>query len=989
MMKDLATSTSGSPRNVWRKLGAALELAEQGDFIAAERLLRRVRYDPNLPGEVLSLFRRQIAALAAARGSGRAGPRGLVSTRPGGAPALAVPSDYLLLPPGVVRPPVRRLDPEAAPPSKFPAALTLPPFVGARNDTAFLADAATAWSGLARQRGRIARVHVIHTPASGADAATSSEALVGALGRLERSPVVDPEVAVTIFAPGLDRAPGAEAVPHAPQAPEAAPHLARIAESADLVVFLSGDARPDPELLLRLVPAAEVSDLVVMAFVPTPEGPSSGLITPFSSAALARSFGGRYPYRQLRGLNMAVPAALLRRAGGPEIRFDSHWMAGRELGSRLHDLGAYFLPVALPGLAGCDDRGGESGDEALFEALVSNPWDRKRDGRFEVPKVSVYIPAYNAAGYISRAVDSVLEQDFEDLEVCIAIDGARDTTLEVLEAAYADEPRVRWQAGRNGGIGHASNRAIGMARGAYIGQLDSDDCLKPGAIRRLAGVLDESPDIVCAYGSCERVDAAGDYVKDEYAWPVFSREKMMLTSIVHHFRMFRRQAWERAGHFREDIVNAVDYDIFLKLAETGRVHHVEEILYQRRWHGENTSNVNEGFQTSNTYRVQREALERQGLARYWDVHVPDPEDPRRITYRRRPGTGLVVFWPDYSRSNPYPKLLYAKAAETNEIVSGPIEAALRALETVPKGGRAVFHLHWLNLLFRDVPDAAAAQAVADDFVAKLEAFQTGGGRVVWTVHNAVSHEAPFHAVEMALSRRIAALADRVHLHSAASLPEVQADLALDPAKVRVSRHGSYLGVYPDLINRAGARRQLGLGAEEDVILFAGQVRAYKGFDQLLPAFRAILDARPQARLLIAGEAKLDIEDLVVSALGEARRDRVLRTDRFVDDSELQIFFRAADVAVFPYRAILTSGSLLMSLSFGLPAVVPAVGMTREVLEGRDAGVLYDGAEGAAGVQAALEALLARKDAGTLATAAANARALAEELDWPDFGPVLG
>src|SRR5699024_4540363 len=115
---------------------------------------------------------------------------------------------------------------------------------------------------------------------------------------------------------------------------------------------------------------------------------------------------------------------------------------------------------------------------------------------------------------------------------------------------------------------------------------------------------DENPDIACAYASCERVDAAGDYIKDEYSWPVFSREKMMITSIAHHFRMFRRYAWERTTKFREDIVNGVDYDIFLKMSEVGKFHHIDEKLYQRRWHGENTSHVNEHHQTANTYRVQ-------------------------------------------------------------------------------------------------------------------------------------------------------------------------------------------------------------------------------------------------------------------------------------------------------------------------------------------------------------------------------------------------
>ncbi len=110
---------------------------------------------------------------------------------------------------------------------------------------------------------------------------------------------------------------------------------------------------------------------------------------------------------------------------------------------------------------------------------------------------------------------------------------------------------------------------------------------------------------MCAYSSAERIDADGNYVKPEYSFPVYTREKMLLTSIAHHFRLFRRQAWARTTGFREDLLNAVDYDMFLKLSELGPFHHVEEVLYQRRWHGGNTSLVNEEMQTRNTMVVQK------------------------------------------------------------------------------------------------------------------------------------------------------------------------------------------------------------------------------------------------------------------------------------------------------------------------------------------------------------------------------------------------
>lgn len=416
--------------------------------------------------------------------------------------------------------------------------------------------------------------------------------------------------------------------------------------------------------------------------------------------------------------------------------------------------------------------------------------------------------------------------------------------------------------------------------------------------------------------------------------------------------------------------------------------HVDEVLYQRRWHGRNTSSVNEAAQTSNTYRVQHEALRRQSLVRYWEVSAPDPAQPRMITYARRPGLDVVVFWPDYSTVNPYAKLLYARAAARAEVIAGPIGAAFLALREVVPPARVTFHLHWLNFLFRDLPDAEAAQAAADAFLEKLATFRTQGGRIVWTMHNTLSHDADFPEVELALSRRIAALAEVIHLHSAASLPEVRPLLGPAEAKVRVSRHGHYIGVYPDRISAPAARRQLGLDAGDDVMLFTGQVRPYKGIDTLLQAFRTLLQERPRLTLVIAGAAKVDIAALIETELGPAARARLHHHDRFIEDGEMQLFFRAADVAVYPYRRILTSGSLMLSLSFGLPAIVPEVGMTREVLEGSGAGLLYDGEAGGAALAAALREFFARKDAGRLDAMRVAARDTAARCDWPDLGETL-
>lgn len=958
------------PRNLWTRFRVALDLAGRGDFYASRQVLDGLKYHPDATPELIALYAGQ-----------------LQSARAAAVQQINRPVDYLgSSDPRLLRP-FRRLDATAGFPKPYPWGMALPDFTGSANDYRFLQESAAAL--VPGAPAAVRRIHVLWSP-QGTSAAAGD--LLTALrgqsfaGRIDLTVFAGTEGAPAVSG-GADL-PGGGTVtlcPHDLLSPGGLAALAAVCAGADLLVFLTGRAAPDPELLECARRQAEVSDAVVQPLVPPPE--AKGFGTPLSDLPLRSRFSGRYPFREVAGLNMIVPVRLLARTGLPDGRFSSSFMAARELAYRLFVQGAWFIPLPLPGLDGYDDAKQFPGDVEIYKALSPNHWDRKRDRHNEVARVTVYIPAYNASKYIERAVESVLSQDVADLDVCIANDGSRDGTLAVLEQIYASEPRVRWSDNPNGGIGFASNTAVRMSRSLYIGQLDSDDCLRPGAVRRMADFLDENAAVVCAYSSCERINAAGDHVQNEYSWPVFSREKMMITSIAHHFRMFRRQAWERAGGFREDIVNGVDYDMFLKLSELGTFRHIDEILYQRRWHGENTSMVNEHHQTTNTWRVQRESLARQGLAPFWDVAVPDPEKPRNVTYKLRPDTKMVVFWPDYSRSNPYQRLLYAGLRQQAEVVAGDIAAALKVIDTgTAPAADVTFHLHWLNVLFPKGADEAATRAAIDDFLAKLEKFIWKGGRFVWTIHNTLSHDAAFPGIERDLSVRLAALAHRLHVHSADSVPEVAQSFPLPDGKARVSHHGHYIGVYPDHIDRAAARRMLGIAEDAEVLLFTGQIRAYKGVEDLVTAFRALLAGRPKARLILAGKA--DGDPLAELGLSPAEQSRILLVNRFIEDGELQLFFRAADIAAYPYRRILTSGSLLLALSFGTPVVIPRTGMTAEVLEGYDAGRLYDAGGGAVALEAALRDLLCARDEGRLAGIAANARARAESLSWPDFTAML-
>ncbi len=100
----------------------------------------------------------------------------------------------------------------------------------------------------------------------------------------------------------------------------------------------------------------------------------------------------------------------------------------------------------------------------------------------QMPEISVVIPSYNHSSYIDKAVASVLNQTFDDLELIIVDDGSTDNTLEVLEA-YSD-PRLKIFSQENQGAHAAINRALELAEGKLLAVLNSDDFYHPERLEK-------------------------------------------------------------------------------------------------------------------------------------------------------------------------------------------------------------------------------------------------------------------------------------------------------------------------------------------------------------------------------------------------------------------------------------------------------------------------------------------------------------------------
>lgn len=235
--------------------------------------------------------------------------------------------------------------------------------------------------------------------------------------------------------------------------------------------------------------------------------------------------------------------------------------------------------------------------------------------------------------------------------------------------------------------------------------------------------------------------------------------------------------------------------------------------------------------------------------------------------------------------------------------------------------RDIFHLHWTYPLLQNAPSEEGARARLSQFSEMLQSLRQRGVTIIWTIHNRIPHELHYREPEIELHHLLASEADAIHI-MAPDTPAVMSDVVeLDPAKIHVIPHPSYQGVYDVGVDRDTARRSFGLEADDRSVLFLGQIRPYKGVQALIEATSlAAKTSNSRLVLMLAGVVKdLRVEDFT-AAIPDHLATRTLFD--FVPDGDLSRWFRAADVAVFPYQAILNSGSVHLAATFGVPTLLP-------------------------------------------------------------------
>jgi len=215
-----------------------------------------------------------------------------------------------------------------------------------------------------------------------------------------------------------------------------------------------------------------------------------------------------------------------------------------------------------------------------------------------------------------------------------------------------------------------------------------------------------------------------------------------------------------------------------------------------------------------------------------------------------------------------------------------------------------------------------------------------GKRIVLTLHNinAGKRDHQDTLVNRLTLRIQYRLADHIFVHTNKMKVELADEFRVPVARITVIPFGINNAVPNTRLSPGEAKRRLGIRDAEKTILFFGNITPYKGLEYLIAAFRQISDQQGDYRLIIAGRPK-DCDAYWGTIQEAIRRDvqsgRVLLRVNYVPDEETELYFKAADVLVLPYRHIYQSGVIFLAYSFGLPVLAADVGsLKEEVIEGK-------------------------------------------------------
>jgi glycosyltransferase involved in cell wall biosynthesis len=228
------------------------------------------------------------------------------------------------------------------------------------------------------------------------------------------------------------------------------------------------------------------------------------------------------------------------------------------------------------------------------------------------PKVSVIMSAYNSEKHLKEAVESILTQTAKDFEFIIVDDCSTDKTPAILNEFLQRDQRIKLiRNTENIGLTRSLNKAIKGAKGKYIARMDADDIAMKQRLQKQVEFMEINPSVLLLGTSYDEVDEQGN-IRGTKVFPVSDRclRKVLIryNPFFHASAMIRSSALKKAGLYNEDISRAQDYELWFRLAKTGKIGNLSDRLMKRRYDRENISVIHEDEQLTWAIKIRKAAI---------------------------------------------------------------------------------------------------------------------------------------------------------------------------------------------------------------------------------------------------------------------------------------------------------------------------------------------------------------------------------------------
>lgn len=203
-------------------------------------------------------------------------------------------------------------------------------------------------------------------------------------------------------------------------------------------------------------------------------------------------------------------------------------------------------------------------------------------------KISLIMPVYNAAKYVSEAIESILNQTYKDFELIIIDDCSTDNSMQIV-SSYKDDRIKIIHNERNAGIAQSRNNGLKVAKGEYIALMDDDDISLPQRFEKQMNFLDSNPDFDFVGGRYQIIDKKGEVTSESGKAlhnPLYIKASFFFRNIISNGEMmFRRSIISQYNiRYADNQLGMEDFRFWIECSKIGKFYMLDQVFLQHRIH---------------------------------------------------------------------------------------------------------------------------------------------------------------------------------------------------------------------------------------------------------------------------------------------------------------------------------------------------------------------------------------------------------------------